>query len=243
MSHVFRSRAGVALIFRRSKGLPKKTEIFFFFTIDNGKIKDFRAQLADFVPLIRTGAQALDDQKKIAQSQNEAAQQGKEKPLLKLSGVNIAFTQAGLTLVSFFGYCKIVGEMIIATLTQTRFRFVQLGITEDIGDDKFKAGQLASAENLNDRGTKSSNGKFDPTWEPAFKTVLHGVILITGNSQQTVQEVLSQIKKIFLVGQANATIRESLSLTGDVRPGAEKGHEQFVAYFCSLAKTTTPDAN
>ena len=84
---------------------------------------------ADFVPLIRTGAQALDDQKKIAQSQNEAAQQGKEKPLLKLSGVNIAFTQAGLTLVSFFGYCKIVGEMIIQTLTKTRFRFVQLGIT------------------------------------------------------------------------------------------------------------------
>lgn len=126
--------------------------------------------------------------------------------------------------------------MVIAKLTQTRFRFVQLGITDDIGDNSFKAGQLASAEALHDRGTKTSNGKFDPTWEPAFKKGLHGVILITGDSQQTVQGVLSQIKKLFLVGQANATIRESLSLTGDVRPGVEKGHEQFVAYFCSLAK-------
>lgn len=106
MSHVFRSCAGVALTFRRSKGLPKKTEIFFFFTIDNGKIKDFRAQLTNFVPLIRTAAQALDDQKKIAQSQTDATQQGKEKPLLKLSGVNIAFTQAGLTLVSFLAIVK-----------------------------------------------------------------------------------------------------------------------------------------
>lgn len=83
MSHVLRSCAGVALTFRRSKGLPKKTEIFFFFTIDNAKVKDFRAQLANFVPLVRTAAQALDDQKKIAQSQNDATQQGKEKPLLK----------------------------------------------------------------------------------------------------------------------------------------------------------------
>ena len=86
--------------FHRSKGLPKKTEDFLFFTIDNGKVKEFRAQLANLVPLIRTAAQALDDQKKIGQSQKDAKQQGTDKPLLKLSGVNIAFTQAGLTLVS-----------------------------------------------------------------------------------------------------------------------------------------------
>lgn len=119
--------------------------------------------------------------------------------------------------------------MIATRLTHFLFRFAQLGITDDIGDASFKAGQLASAENLNDRGTKTSNGQFDPAWEPAFKKVLHGVILITGDSQQTTQEVLSQIKKQFLIGQANAIIQQALSLIGDVRPGAEKGHEQFVA--------------
>ena len=110
-----------------------------------------------------------------------------------------------------------------------------MGITDDIGDSLFKAGQLASAKNLNDRGTEKGDGKFDPSWEPAFKKVLHGVILITGDSHQTVQEVLSQIKKLFLIGQANSIIHEILSLTGDVRPGAEKGHEQFVTSFHSFA--------
>lgn len=126
--------------------------------------------------------------------------------------------------------------MIIAKLTQIRFRLVQLGITDNIGDDSFKAGQLAKAESLNDRGTKASNGNFDPSWEPAFKKVLHGVILITGDSQPTVQEVLSQIKKLFFIGQANATVREILSLTGDVRSGANKGHEQFVRLFLFVGK-------
>lgn len=85
---------------RRSKGLPKKTEQFFFFQIDDGKVKEFRTALANLIPLIRTAAQALDDQKKIEQSQKEAGDKGVTPPLLKLSGVNIGFTQAGLKLVS-----------------------------------------------------------------------------------------------------------------------------------------------
>ena len=44
----------------------------------------------------------------------------------------------------------------------------------------------------------------------------------------TVAEKLAEIKKTFHVGTPNATIHKVLRIVGDVRPGAEKGHEQFV---------------
>lgn len=88
------------LTLHRSKGLPKKTETFLFFQIDDGKVPEFRAQLANLIPLIRTAAQALDDQNQIQQSKKDAAQHKVANPLLKLSGVNIAFTHPGLKKVS-----------------------------------------------------------------------------------------------------------------------------------------------
>ena len=79
----------------RINGLPKKTETFFFFQIDKNRVHDFRAQLAHLVPLITSSAQAIDDQNKIAQHKK-----GGHGGLLKLSGVNVAFTHKGLTAVS-----------------------------------------------------------------------------------------------------------------------------------------------
>jgi Dyp-type peroxidase family len=183
-----------------SKGLPKKTETFFFFQIDDGKVDEFRAQLAQLIPLIRTAAQALDDHKRIRKSQKDAEHKKEPKPLLKLSGVNIAFSHSGLK---------------------------KLGITDDIGDGPFNSGMLATAQRLGDRGVTTSENKFSPSWDPAFKQEIHGVILITGDRHETVQATLEPIKKLFLVGEFNAIIYQILSLTGDVRPGSEKGHEHF----------------
>ena len=53
----------------------------------------------------------------------------------------------------------------------------QLGLTEDIGDDPFRAGQLSRAEQLGDSGT-TVNGKFDPSWHKEFKNEIHGLILV-----------------------------------------------------------------
>lgn len=52
----------------------------------------------------------------------------------------------------------------------------QLGITDDIGDPAFKAGQFANAQKLGDG--KFVNGVFDPAWRPEFKGDIHGIILV-----------------------------------------------------------------
>jgi hypothetical protein len=102
-----------------------------------------------------------------------------------------------------------------------------MGNHDEIGDSVFSAGMLADAENLGDKGTKSS-GTFDPAWIPEFKAEIHGVILVTGENRTTAEELLDEIKTIFSVGKENASIHQVLRLVGDVRPGALAAHEQFV---------------
>ena len=103
-----------------------------------------------------------------------------------------------------------------------------MGINDEINDSAFDAGMLAGAEALGDQGTKSSSGVFSPNWIPAFKHDIHGVVLIAGDSHKTVDEKLAQIENIFRVGAHHALIHEVYRTVGDVRPGKEKGHEQFV---------------
>jgi hypothetical protein len=90
---------------------------------------------------------------------------------------------------------------------------------DTIGDPVFTGGMLADASNL---GDQVSN------WTHEFKKDIHGLIMITGDCHSTVEEKLAEIKKIFLVGETNATIHQVLSVVGDVRKGHESGHEQFV---------------
>ena len=108
---------------------------------------------------------------------------------------------------------------------------LQLDITDEIGDSAFDGGQFADASDLGDQGTTDSSGKFTPNWIPAFKSPIHGVILISGDSQVTVDLTWATIQTIFAVGSPLATIHEVLTLVGNVRPGAEKGHEQWVQTF------------
>lgn len=84
---------------------------------------------------------------------------------------------------------------------------------------------LADAKNLGDPRAATTG---TPDWVPAFKNGVDGMILVSGESHGTVAEKLSEVEKIFLVGAHAATIHEALRIVGDVRPGEEKGHEQFV---------------
>jgi hypothetical protein len=86
---------------------------------------------------------------------------------------------------------------------------------------------LADAQNLGDNGT-SVPGSFDPDWLEEFKGVIHGLILITGDSHTTLDTKLSEIKDMFSVEKDGATIHEVFTVVGDVRPDAELGHEQSV---------------
>jgi hypothetical protein len=76
-------------------GMPKKTQLFFFFTIDNAQIYDFRAQLGKLIPLITTGAVVRRDRAKITQHKNTRA-----PGFTPVAETNIAFSQYGLTKVT-----------------------------------------------------------------------------------------------------------------------------------------------
>lgn len=172
-------------------GLPKKTQTFLFFQIDKNRVHDFRTQLSQLVPLITTTAQTVKDRAKLNQHKGGG--------LIKLSGVNIAFTHKALLL---------------------------MGIKDAIGDQAFDDGMLAGAQALGDPG-KSTSGTFAPNWDPAFTHDIHGLITVTGDCHATVDEKLSQVKKVFFVGAPNATIHSVKQTVGDVRPGKESGHEHF----------------
>ena len=104
----------------------------------------------------------------------------------------------------------------------------QLGIQDDIGDTAFNGGMRADAENLGDLGTTVSGG-FEPDWIPAFKQAIHGIIIVSGDCHETVAEKLEDVEDIFSIGRHDALMHEVLRIVGDVRPGKEKGHEQFVS--------------
>lgn len=87
-------------------GLPKKTETFFLFRIDEARIHQFRAQLAKLVPLITTTSQVVKDRERIAQHKQGSSERRGDQEILKdkrgppsllgMSGVNLAFTRKGL---------------------------------------------------------------------------------------------------------------------------------------------------
>ena len=110
---------------------------------------------------------------------------------------------------------------------------LQMEVKDEIGDAVFDAGMLAGAKELGDPGTQLPTGAFNPDWVPAFKHDIHGLILITGDCHKTVDEKLAQIEEIFYVGAHHALIHEVYRTVGNVRPGKEKGHEQFVSN-CAL---------
>jgi hypothetical protein len=80
-------------MFQYSQGLPKKFETFLFFFITNPS--QFRDRLEDVIPLITTTTQVLADHKAI-----DEHKAGGGQGHLKIVGMNIAFSQKGLTAVS-----------------------------------------------------------------------------------------------------------------------------------------------
>ena len=180
-------------------GLPKKTQTYLFFQIESARVHDFRVRLGKLLPLITTAAQVTEDLKKIASHKKKAAEDKTTPSLLEMSGVNIVFSHKGL---------------------------LELGIKEEIGDSAFDKGMFADAEFLGDKGITDAN-KFNPDWVPAFKGVIHGMILVSGECHATVAKKLKEIEGIFSVGAHDATIHEVIRIVGDVRPGKEAGHEHF----------------
>jgi len=165
------------------------------------QIKDvnlFRKQLALFVPIVKTVAQVLKDRQAIEDHKRKPTD-GKPE-LIPMVGVNVAFSSKGLVL---------------------------MGIkAEDFQDVAFTNGQLLDSKNLGDNGTTTSTG-FTPDWEKEFLNPIHGLIFLSGDSHQTIDKKLREVESVFGIGTLHPSIHEVARLVGDVRPGAESGHEHF----------------
>ena len=86
-------------------------------------------------------------------------------------------------------------------------------------------GQKADSKDL---GDATIEGTSTPNWDKDLLKDLHGLILISGDRPETVDDKLSEIKGIFGVGSPYASIEEVTSLVGKVRPGDQEKHEQYV---------------
>ncbi|KAF8804040.1 Dyp-type peroxidase, partial [Phlegmacium glaucopus] len=154
--------------------------------------------LVHFIPLIKTVAQVLKDRKAIDDHKKK-----KLPGLIPLVGVNIAFSHKG---------------------------FAKLGIDDSSlspggATDPFLIGQEQDAiKNLGD--PKKSDGT-TPDWDDHFLQDIHGLILISGESHSTIEKKKAEIDHIFKVGTPLSSIKEIITIRGDVRPGAESAHEHF----------------
>ncbi|KAJ7576297.1 Dyp-type peroxidase [Mycena floridula] len=101
-------------------GLPKKTETYIFFDIQN--VQAFKHALKQFAPLVKTTAQVLKDRAAIDEHKKHG-----HGGLIKMTAVNIAF--------SAFGLIKLgISQTDITALGSTAFANGQLKDSENLGD-------------------------------------------------------------------------------------------------------------
>jgi hypothetical protein len=94
-----------------------------------------------------------------------------------------------------------------------------LGITDDLGDAPFAAGQAADADNLGDPGTTN--------WIQAFAgTKIHGVFLIASDTDANINAQVSVLESLF-----GNDITNIHSLQGAIRPPPYDGHESKLFFF------------
>jgi len=116
------------------------------------------------------------------------------------------------------GFITLVG----VNISFSHLGFVKLGIDDSsvaAATDPFIIGQEADSLSLGD--PRASNGT-GPDWDSHFLQPLHGLILISGDCHSSTDKKKAEIDQIF-----GSSIKEIITIRGDVRPGAEDGHEHF----------------
>lgn len=144
-------------------GLQKRAQAFLFFSIRD--LKSFKTALKQLVPDITTTQDVQDADKKIAQAREDAKG---GRVWLKINGLNIAFTAAGLT---------------------------KLGITDDKQPSRgvFFTGAEADAISLGD--PVNDNGKLS-TWKDEYLTPhIDGVLLVTAPGTQSLFDAVAQLEQ------------------------------------------------
>ncbi|KAK3112445.1 hypothetical protein LTR53_011282 [Teratosphaeriaceae sp. CCFEE 6253] len=103
-------------------------------------------------------------------------------------------------------------------------------------DRAFEAGMKAAAVSLND---PLKNGSSELVWEAPYLAPqnLHGVILVAGSDDATCQQKLQKVMSVF-----GSSMSEVTRVSGKVRPGENKGHEQYTASPSPPSKASIPAA-
>nr|VWP00089.1 Cytochrome P450 monooxygenase AKT7 (EC (AK-toxin biosynthesis protein 7) [Ganoderma boninense] len=89
----------------------------------------------------------------------------------------------------------------------------KMGIDNDIGNTALTGGQLADSKSLGDPGSRGNDDTFTPDWISQFKDLIHGVIIISGDSHLSVDAIHATVSCIFSVG-FKPTLHEGLTLQG-----------------------------
>ena len=89
-------------------------------------------------------------------------------------------------------------------------------------DQAFESGMKAAAPSLHDPLQNGSQS--EPAYESTFLAPqnIHGVILAAGSDDSTCSQKLQKI-----MGMFGSSASEVNRISGKVRPGAMKGHEQY----------------
>ncbi|KAF7972803.1 hypothetical protein HWV62_16986 [Athelia sp. TMB] len=178
-------------------GLPKKHQSFVFYTIEN--VTGFREALEKTISqkLITTTADVCKHRKDIKQYRDDRYNND-PLAIMELVCLNIAFSSDGLR---------------------------ELGIDEDLGDDKFTDGQFNTAvDDLGDPERKTT--PTEPEWNPEFGEIIHVCFNFTGDCAATVKSHIVKLEGIFTVNGA-LVLKKVHQINGTVRPGKEKGKEHF----------------
>lgn len=181
------------------KGLAKEVETFWFFTIANS---------TKFCKSLRTVAT-----EEISHTQNTRdtrrqikdfkANAGNTTATAKLPtiGANISFSAKGL--------------QKIAQVT---------GIDPNTKDVNFQDGMRKGATGTLNDPIKDDGTGTTPKWDDEWlNNEIDGVVLVAGNTPELVEERLARI-----VGLFGDSVKVAFKESGKVRPGEQRGHEQYV---------------
>ena len=91
------------------------------------------------------------------------------------------------------------------------------------GDRDFEQGMKSAAASLNDPLKPGSSS--EPAWADAFLSPqkLHGIVLVAGSDAAICTTKLQKIQTLL-----GSSVKEVTRISGKVREGAMKGHEQYV---------------
>ncbi|KAJ7467944.1 hypothetical protein FB451DRAFT_1257512 [Mycena latifolia] len=96
----------------------------------------------------------------------------------------------------------------------------------EIGDSAFLRGQMADARSLGDPGTGRGE-MWSPDWDAEFKTLIHGIFLITAYNEANALGFIQELEAAFTWAPKRSAIKKVVNFHGYPRPGEHGPNDPF----------------